>query len=66
VFAVQAFTLVPAVAEVDAPEKALHAASLVGEKNEDADAVNVSPLPAVNVTPDINGEGGNCTLELAM
>jgi hypothetical protein len=55
----------PAVTEVDAPEKALHAASLVGEKKDEADAVNASP-PLVNVSPDMNGEGGNCTPELPM
>ena len=57
--------MVPVTPDVDAPEKALHAASLVGEKKDDADAVNVSP-PLVNVSPDMNGEGGNCTPELPM
>jgi hypothetical protein len=58
--------LVPAVLDVDAPEKALQEFSLVGEKNEDAEAVNVSPVPAVKLKSDMNGDGGNCTPELAM
>jgi hypothetical protein len=57
--------LVPATLDVDAPEKALQAASLVGAKNDDADAVNVSS-PLVNVLPDMNGEGGNLVPLLPM
>jgi hypothetical protein len=58
--------LVPAVPDVDAPEKARQEFSLVGEKNDEADAVNVSPAPEVKLKPDMNGDGGNCTPELAM
>ena len=65
VLVVHAFTLLPEALEVDAPENALQEFSLVAEKYEEADAVNVS-LPLVNVRPDINGEGGNCTPELPM
>jgi hypothetical protein len=57
--------LVPATPDVDAPEKALQAASLVGAKNDEAEAVNVS-VPLVNVSPDINGDGGNLTPLLPM
>jgi hypothetical protein len=37
----------------------------LGVYDDDADAVNVSP-PLVKVSPDMNGEGGNCTPELPM
>jgi hypothetical protein len=57
--------LVPATPDVEAPENALHEASFVGEKNEDADAVKVSP-PLVNVLEDMYGEGGNCVHWLLM
>jgi hypothetical protein len=50
---------------VSTPEKALQAASFVGAKNKDADAVNVSP-PLVKLEADMKGEGGNRTGELPM
>jgi hypothetical protein len=57
--------LVPAALDVDAPEKALQAASLVNAKNDEAEAVNVS-VPLVNVKSVMYGEGGNLTPLLPM
>ena len=58
--------MVPVTLDVDAPENALQGASFVGEKYEDADAVNVSPVPLVNVKPVMNGEGGKMVPALPM
>ena len=62
---VHAFILVPATLDVDAPENALQEFSLVGEKYDDTDAVNVS-LPLVKVKSDMNGDGGKMVPELPM